>query len=117
MKTTYLFLIAMLISLASFTACTETIIETEQAPVVVQMLVDIQSESIVTGYAPRIVYEAEVVESNRPTPQVINLDFTEFLESGKGQLPVNIVEGNLQVEAQLERDNTYKVLSSFTSFN
>lgn len=115
MKRLHLLLI-IAISFVTLASCTK-VIEPEPEPVTYQMIVEIVDEGIETGYAPRIVYESNVVEANRPTPATVYLDFTEFLDKKKGQLPINIVEEEFQITAELRQDNTYLVQSAFTSFN
>lgn len=109
------YLLILLTAIIAFSAC-ETVTEVEE-PVVVQLVVEIENEAIIPGYAPRIVYEANVLESNRPSPSTVLLDFTEFLEEGRGQLPINIIEDSFSVVAEIQGDNTYKVQTAFTAFN
>jgi hypothetical protein len=116
MKRIHLLFTILIIVFASLASC-EKVVEGDPEPITYQMIVDIEDEGIETGYAPRIVYESNVVEANRPTPSIVYLDFTEFLDKKKGQLPINIVEDNFQVTAELRQDNTYLVKSAFTSFN
>ena len=109
------YLLILIATLLAFTACSTPTQDDE--PVVYQLVVDIESDSIVTGYAPRIVYEANVLESNRLTPPTVLLDFTTFLTEGRGQLPIDIIEDSFSVEAQVTGDNTYLVRTAFTAFN
>ena len=109
------YLLILIATLIAFTAC-DSPTQSEE-PVVVQLVVEIEDESIITGYAPRIVYEANVIESNRLTPPTVLLDFTAFLTEGRGQLPIDIIEDSFAVEAEINGDNTYLVRTAFTAFN
>lgn len=84
-----------------------------------QMIVQFESNQPLTSFVPRWVYTAEVVQSNRLVPDFVLLDFTEFIESGQGQLPVDLIDYEFNVTAErISRtgETTYKVTNAFTAF-
>jgi hypothetical protein len=104
--------IAILMAVALLPAC--GIADSNNDSAEYQVTIQLESTSIVPGYAPRIVYEANVVSSNRVIEEVILVDFTSYLNSRSGTLPTNFAE---PFTANLRRnrppDNTFEVVNTF----
>lgn len=112
-------LLLILPLLLLFTSC--GIFDTEESEEVIeyQMIVEFQSNEPISSFVPRWVYTAEVIQSNRLAPEFVLLDFTEFVNSGKGQLPVDLIDHSFNVTAERvanSGETTYKVTEAFTSF-
>ena len=79
-----------------------------------QVTLRIDNHSIQPGYAPRIVYNAVVISSNRIIEDVVLLDFTNYLSLRKGTLPTRLQDPfTATITRNRPPDNTFSVMSTF----
>lgn len=77
--------------------------------------VTMQVENVLsTGYAPRIVYTAEIINTNRVIENQVLVDYTKYLHRNKGTLPTKFDEPfTATIRRNKPPDATFEVLSTF----